>query len=218
MNRLDYLQRFRSECKVFLAQSILRLEAIECSDLQTRQLLDHCGIDTKVDDEEAVIMRNTVAALDFLKATDLNKVAIGDELFIQINHLLAQEQAAIAGSYRTGSTNIDCIAEDIPEPGRDKLLREFARLRNMTKETFRIDVAQSFCNLARMQPFYDGNKRSALFLCNVAMFKKDLGMFTIPIEKYLIFNDKLRDFYVNGSPGLKNFIATELIMTEQEML
>ncbi len=218
MSKIDYLRHFRDECKIFLAQSILRLENIECSDLQTRQLLDHAGIDAKVEDEDAVIMRNMVSALDYLKAIDLDQTAIDDSLFIRINSLLAEEQAAITGCYRTGSTRIDCITEDIPAPDHQKIQEEFARLSNLRVDTFRMDIAECFCTLVRMQPFYDGNKRSALFLCNVALFKKELGMFVIPLHQYAEFNDRLREYYVQGSNALQEFIASKLLLTYEEML
>ena len=49
--------------------------------------------------------------------------------------------------------------------------------------------------LMRTQPFYDGNKRTAMIAANQIMIQNGKGIISIPIEQQVTFREMLIDFY-----------------------
>ena len=67
-----------------------------------------------------------------------------------------------------------------------------------------------------MQLFFDGNKRSTLFLCNLALIKNNLGLFFVNHENIIIFNENLMYYYQNININIVNFIENNLIKSFSE--
>ena len=67
-----------------------------------------------------------------------------------------------------------------------------------------------------MQLFFDGNKRSTLFLCNLALIKNNLGLFFVNHENIIIFNENLMYYYQNININIVNFIENTLIKSFSE--
>ncbi|WP_406038414.1 Fic family protein [Succinimonas sp.] len=64
-----------------------------------------------------------------------------------------------------------------------------------------------FCNLARLQPFWDGNKRTALCLCNMELLKHDFDLLIIPKDKYAGFEERLTPFYKKENNDVIGYLA-----------
>lgn len=63
--------------------------------------------------------------------------------------------------------------------------------------------------MCKAQPFFDGNKRSTLCLCNEALLKQKLGVMLIKNELYPEFDKLLTKFYANNDEELLNFLETK---------
>ncbi len=66
--------------------------------------------------------------------------------------------------------------------------------------------------LMRTQPFYDGNKRTAMMVANQIMVQNGKGIISIPLEKQITFREMLIDFYeTNDMEKIKKFIYNNCI-------
>ena len=66
--------------------------------------------------------------------------------------------------------------------------------------------------LMRTQPFYDGNKRTAMIVANQIMVQNGKGIISIPLEKQTTFREMLIDFYeTNDMEKIKKFIYNNCI-------
>ena len=206
------------QCKIFLAQTALHLEDIHLDDIQIQHLLDRQTHQCfEIDEDDAIVMRNIVDALDYLEKLDLNSLLIDTKLYIKLNELLAKEQALFIGRFRDRPTAIGCIPDDIPVYDESLIKNEVERLSNINEASYHSVVPECFCKLSLMQPFFDGNKRSTAFLCNVALIKKNLGVFSISYEKLDEFNSLLRDYYTGENKNILDFIGKELIITTKQL-
>lgn len=67
-----------------------------------------------------------------------------------------------------------------------------------------------------MQPFMDGNKRSSLLICNLALLKHKFGIFVIPTQKYSEFEKYLRDFYQSKNTNIYEYIKNEFLISIEQ--
>ena len=62
------------------------------------------------------------------------------------------------------------------------------------------------------QPFYDGNKRTAMMAANQIMIQNGKGIISIPIEQQVTFREMLIDFYeTDNMYRIKNFLYNNCI-------
>lgn len=216
---MDLLEEFRFNLKVFLAQSLLRFEDINLDIIKTKNLIENNLIsEIRFDTENAIVVRNIINTLNFFRDVPFNALEINRNLFININAMLAKEQALEVGKLRNGDVFIDCIKEPIKPPLSTDLDRCLSNLDNCYSANYRSVIPETFSKLARMQPFFDGNKRSALFICNVALIKKNLGIFFIKNELYPEFQVLLTDFYTQNSKKLFNFLEKNCIYDHKAII
>lgn len=212
---LDLLSAFRENLKIFLAQNLMRFEDIVVDPVRTRDLIENRYTrEISFDAENTLIIKNIINALDYLKILDLRNLEINDELFIKINSMLAFEQALETGHYRDRNCYIDCIADPIAPPDKEEIDHYLRLLNSCTERDFKDIVAVVFCNLAKMQPFFDGNKRSILFLCNVVLLKKNLGIFFIENKLYAQFQTLLTLFYTQGNTDIFKFLKEQCVYSK----
>lgn len=200
--------------KALLGRTLLSFEDIHLS-LPGAQLLFSAQNSTMMvhDNTDAIIVRNTINALEHFKdwlADDNSEMNCS--FYIRLNELLAKEQALSVGSFRSGNVNIDCIPEDIPPVNEVDIARQIGLLEEVDKDNFLKVVPEVFCRLARMQPFWDGNKRSTCLLCNAALLRKRLGIFVIRDEKRSMeFSRHLHRYYTMQEETIFDYIGSALI-------
>lgn len=214
---MDIVQQFRLEEKVFLAETAFHLEGIHFDEVQIADLLNNQNKTVlDLDEDAAIIIRNVIDTLDYLQENDLKKIKIDLDLYIKLNSLLAKDQALFVGRLRDIPTVIGCIKDDIPVYEKDMIEKEIHKLNNINKDNFREIIPSVFCRLSRMQPFFDGNKRSTNFLCNIALMKNNLGLFVINYENLKDFNRYLKDYYQEKNSDILKFIGNNLIINSLE--
>ena len=72
------------------------------------------------------------------------------------------------------------------------------------------DAAHLFSELAKMQPFGDGNKRTALLAANgLLLMKKSTHVLTVPVvdPDKRSFNELLSEWYTQGDPQVVDFLT-----------
>ncbi|MBQ7607672.1 MAG: Fic family protein [Desulfovibrionaceae bacterium] len=202
--------------KIFLAHTALHLEGIHLNEVQIKDLLDkniHEYFDA--DEEDAIVMRNVVNALNYLESIIVDRQVIDLNLYITFNAILAYEQALETGHLRTRPVVISCIPNDIPPCEEKDVVGEIKKIATIDDKNFKKVISSAFCKLIRMQPFFDGNKRSTAFLCNAAILKKNLGLFVINYENLGKFELLLTDYYTKKNNDILQFIEDELILSPE---
>ena len=215
---MNHIQILREKTKIFLAQTALHLEGIHLNEVQTKDLLDkniYEYFDT--DEEDAIVMRNVVIALNYLESIDIANQEIDLNLYITLNEILAYEQALETGHLRTKPVAISCIPNDIPPCEEKDIVCEIEKINAIHEKNFKQVIPSVFCKLIRMQPFFDGNKRSTAFLCNVALLKKNLGLLVINYENLGKFELLLTDYYTEKNNNILQFMQNKLIFSSKQL-
>lgn len=201
------LKDFRREVKINFAQTLCRFEGINLTDIQTEKLLNNDNF-AMLDfpEDESLIINNVINTLNYMESLNLSKQNIDLNLYIQLNSFLAKDQALFTGDLRNGLCSIPCIGQ-IPVPSQESVQNEICKLNNVTKNDFKTVVSECFCNLSKMQPFWDGNKRTTLFLCNAQLIKNDFELLIIKKDSYAAFEEHLTAFYTENDKTIIDFLA-----------
>ena len=215
---MELKQLFRQEIKVFFAQTLFRFEGMALSQVQTRQLLDkEKKKELHFDFDQTQIINNVIEALDFIDKVDLKTISIDSNTYIKLNEILAKNQALETGKFRDQEGYIPCIENPIPPVKAEEIEKQLNMLDHVDKNNFKIRVPIIFSELIKAQPFFDGNKRTTLFICNLALLKKDLGVFYIKNDKYPEFEEKLTDFYTGKNRAVQVFLEENCIYKKNEL-
>ena len=201
------LKDFRREVKINFAQTLCRFEGIILTDIQTEKLLNNDNF-AMLDfpEDESLIINNVINTLNYMESLNLLKQNIDLNLYIQLNSFLAKDQALVTGALRNGLCSIPCIGQ-IPVPEVENVQKEISALNNITKDNYKSVVSECFCNLSKLQPFWDGNKRTTLCLCNAQLIKNDFDLLVIQKDNYAVFEEHLTDFYTASDKTIVDFLA-----------
>ena len=194
--------------KILLAGTMFRFEQIDMDDSQIAGLF--CGesaVSAIHDELESVVIENVIRTMDYLEEQMSTAELIPDlDLFISLNSMLAQEQSLEVGTLRSGYSSIPCIGQ-LPVPDRNDVEQWIRRLNSTQTGKFNMMVAECFCSLAKIQPFWDGNKRTSLLLCNIVLMQKESVLMHISRENYSEFDRKLTLFYRGESREIIRFLT-----------
>ncbi len=196
------------------AGTLLRFEDIALTADETAAALLSDGVSEEqyqsllrsFSEDEAIVIRNVRNALNFLDSRGASGVFADLGLFIELNGILAKDQALFPGVLRNGICSVPCIGE-IPVPTVSEVSREIACLNRMDRHNYKRAAAECFCRLSRMQPFWDGNKRTAFFLCNLLLLGKGFDVMIIRNSVYADFDRLLTAFYTGENEDIISFLA-----------
>lgn len=201
------LKDFRREIKINFAQSLIRFEGINLTDIQMEKLLNREPFEMlNFPEEDSLVIDNVIETLDYMESLDIPKLNIDLNFYIELNAMLAKNQALSTGALRDGLSSIPCIGP-IPVPSQKKIEDEITRLTGISSYNYKSVVSECFCNLSKLQPFWDGNKRTTLFLCNVQLIRNDFDLLIILKDKYAEFEEHLTDFYTGENNNIISFLA-----------
>lgn len=211
---------FRNEVKVFLAQNLMRFENLELSAIQTQQLLDN-KVQARLclDFDDVTVIKNVINTLDFVEKLDFNKTKIDLNLYKKLNEMLSFNQSLYPGQLREGDhfAYIPCIEDPIKPASPQKIQEQLDILNTLENNSYKDHVSHVFCNLSKMQPFYDGNKRSTLFLCNCALQKQNFDMLIIKNDIYPDFELSLTRFYSRNDCEIFEFLKDQCFHKNKEL-
>lgn len=135
-----------------------------------------------------------------------------------VNAKITRSGAIHPGHYRSSEQQIGVNTRHgrhTPEPMTDTRLQRLLADSQSTTDT-REAALDLFVNLAKAQPFEDGNKRTALFVANKLLLSSRTGeLLTIPVDEQDpsladSFNDLLaRAYILNEHTGVKNLLRED---------
>lgn len=171
---------------------------------------------------EGVVSRADLALLEDLRDAsqfiiDRAGVRIDSRFVRSVNATITRSGALHPGQLRTGEQQIGVstsLGRHAPEALTDVGLQALvdAAIRGDDTQENALDL---FLNLAKAQPFEDGNKRTAVFVANSLLLGSDTGvLLTIPVDDddpslARRFNDLLARAYVLGEDeGVKALLRS----------
>ena len=143
-------------------------------------------------------LENINYPLDFKFISQINKI-IGDYNLILHSGEIRKSDVSMGGTtWKPKLPNKEEIENNINCINKRK---------NITDRAFTMMLY-----LIRTQPFYDGNKRTAMMAANQIMIQNGKGIISIPIEQQVTFREMLIDFYeTDDMYRIKNFLYNNCI-------
>ena len=129
----------------------------------------------------------------------------------QINKLVGEYNIVpLAGILRTSDVNMGGTDWKPELPNREEIeknMNDIFKIENVTDRALTMMLY-----LMRTQPFYDGNKRTAMMAGNQIMIQNGVGIISIPIKHQEKFRDMLIKFYeTNDMSNIKAFLYDNCI-------
>lgn len=129
----------------------------------------------------------------------------------QINKLVGEYNIVpLAGTLRTSDVTMGGTDWKPELPNREEIEKNMNEIFKIENVTDRALTMMLF--LMRTQPFYDGNKRTAMMAGNQIMIQNGVGIISIPIKHQEKFRDMLIKFYeTNDMSNIKAFLYDNCI-------
>jgi len=185
------------------------LEGIAITFPETQAIYDGQNV-SRLRIDEIQTVNNLKHAWQFLLNTI--ELEIDFNYISSIHSLIGANIVDLAGKLRTFDVGMGGTNWKPELPSKEKLERLIELYKNDTSsETEKILTLM--CELMKMQPFNDGNKRTAMLIANHELIKKGRGIISISEENKIEFGSKLIDFYENQDKieDLKKFLFSNCI-------
>ena len=141
------------------------------------------------------------------------KIVIDKELICNIHHIVAKDEALIAGDFRNGNIGIagtvkyKCIDSDDLEVVFNENIENILNIENPLEKAIILNIWLSYC-----QFFYDGNKRTSRFISNIILLSEGIGVLSIPARHKYEYNELMLNFYETlEADDVIEFILTKCI-------
>ena len=177
--------------KIDFVYNTVALEGNTYSYAETETLLSGVTVGGHTIQEENEILDQKEAWNLTLQKAFTKKVEITEELIKDIHYRIGKNTVAKPGQYRDGRVKIGGTEYIPPKTQSDiayilkNFLKDFANLDNLAAHHKAI-IIHFF--IARLQPFFDGNKRTARLLLNFLLLQNAYPLLSIPVktkQKYI---------------------------------
>ena len=181
----------------------VNLEGINFTLPEVQTLLDGVTVGGHRLQDERIVL-NQVNAWRFLfDAIERDEFALSEDFICRLHEVLAKKEALVWGTFR--DTGVTIAGTDYYPPDSDKLpvlWRKLAGEHQPALEQSNIGIEKTythaiglFLQMARMQFFYDANKRIGRLMMNGILLANGLPVINLPAKKQLEFNQLMLDFY-----------------------
>ena len=184
------------------------LEGIAITFPETQAIYDGINI-SKFRIDEIQTINNLKHAWNFILST------INDELTFNyissINSLIGSNLIESPGQLRIYEINMGGTTWKPELPSLDKINKIMNDSQKYNCQTEQILFFM--CNLMKLQPFNDGNKRTAMLVANHELIKNGHGILSISNENKVDFGTKLIAFYEDSKnlPDLISFLCNNCL-------
>ena len=184
------------------------LEGIAVTYPQTEVIVDGISVNgLKISDINSIvnlkhawqfIFENIESPLDFKSVSQVNKL-VGEYHIVPFAGELRTTEVKMGGTI---------WKPDMPiKEGVEKNIHEISKIESVTDRALTMTLY-----LMRTQPFFDGNKRTAMMAGNQIMIQNGAGIISIPIEHQEKFREMPINFYeTNTMDDIKDFLHKNCI-------
>ena len=173
----------------------VNLEGIHYTLPEVQTLLDGVTVGGHKHSDQKITL-NQAAAWDFLfTAIESEDFALSKEFLCKLHHIAADKEALEWGSFRTGGVTI--AGTDYMPPTANSLDSLWQQL--ITEQESISDIYDRaiyvFLQMARIQFFYDVNKRMGRFMMNGILLNNGYPAINLPARRKEEFNRLMLKFY-----------------------
>ena len=168
---------------------------------------------------EGVTSKSDLALLEDLRDVsqfiiDNRELPIDSAYVRAVNAQITRSGPMNPGQYRTAAQQIGVstnYGRHLPQSASDASLKRIID-RAMAKPNARERALELFVQIAKAQPFEDGNKRTALFVANSVLIRKSAPeMLVIPVDE-----DSASQNYPNNAARFNDLLARAYVLDEHE--
>lgn len=178
-----------------LVYEAVNLEGIAITLPEVQTILDGVTVGGhKISDQNIVIYQaNTWAHL--FKLIDENTFEFSKSIALELHNIAGDEESFEWGVFRSGNVSIGGSEYEPPAPDTlDALWLETKSQINQIEDVYDQAIA-AFLKMARVQFFWDVNKRMGRFMMNGILLNEGYPIINVPVRKQLEFNTLMLEFY-----------------------
>ena len=187
----------------------VNLEGIPFTLPEIQTLLDGITVGGhKVADQE-IALNQADAWRTLFRWVEQGDFSISAQRACQLHAIAGKNEALAWGKFRTGSVTI--AGTDYMPPGPDELPLLFESLINEIQQIVDIydRAIHVFLTMARVQFFYDVNKRMGRFMMNGLLLSEGYPAINLPAKRQLEFNTLMLEFYrTNQTKDMNKFLRS----------
>ena len=177
-----------------LVYNMTKLEGNPYTYSEVKTLLDGITVGGRKLSDQEQVLRVSHAWEELRSQIAQNTFTLTKENFIHFNQIVAENEALMVGSFRTGQVYDDIFTQ---------MLNDFHQLDLNTHDK----AFWLFLQCARHQFFYDGNKRTAQLMMNGFLLTNGLAVVSIPARLKRSYDRKMTRFYdTNKMEPMMNFL------------
>ena len=177
-----------------LVYNMTKLEGNPYTYSEVKTLLDGITVGGRKLSDQEQVLRVSHAWEELRSQIAQNTFTLTKENFIHFNQIVAENEALMVGSFRTGQVYDDIFTQR---------LNDFHQLDLNTHDK----AFWLFLQCARHQFFYDGNKRTAQLMMNGFLLTNGLAVVSIPARLKRSYDRKMTRFYdTNKMEPMMNFL------------
>lgn len=160
----------------------------------------------KISDQNMVINQaNTWIRL--FELIDENMFEFSKSIALDLHHIAGKEEAFEWGVFRSGNLTIAGTDYEPPSPGELDAIWLNVELEIKQIEDVYDQAIAAFLKMARIQFFWDVNKRMGRFMMNGILLNAGYPVINVPVKKQLEFNTLMLEFYSsNDMKKMNNFL------------
>ncbi len=192
-----------------LVYNMTKLEGNPYTYSEVKTLLDGITVGGRKLSDQEQVLRVSHAWEELRSQISRNTFTLTKENFIHFNQIVAENEALMVGSFRTGQVYIAGVEKYTPPKAEylddifTQMLNDFHQLDLNTRDK----AFWLFLQCARHQFFYDGNKRTAQLMMNGFLLTNGLAVVSIPARLKRSYDRKMTRFYdTNKMEPMMNFL------------
>ncbi|MBF0573679.1 MAG: Fic family protein [Desulfamplus sp.] len=194
-----------------LVYEAVNLEGVAMTLPEIQTILDGITVGGhKISDQNMVINQADTWKLIF-KLIDENKFGFKKNIALELHKTAGKEEAFEWGVFRSG--NVFISGSDYEPPPPEKLDEIWLKTELEIDSIFDVydKAIAAFLKMARIQFFWDVNKRMGRFMMNGILLNEGYPIINVPVKRQLEFNKLMLEFYSSNNMEAMNMFLRSCI-------
>lgn len=189
------------------SQSIL--EGVATTYANTETIIEG-GIVDKMTVSDITKIINLKRAWNFILSEGVISQKTSYQILCEINKSIERDLMYSVGMLRTSTVRITGTNYISPMPFETKIKEEITKILN-AKPSFDVAI-DLMLYVMKTQPFFDGNKRTAVVFANHYLISHGLGLIVVSVKEINKFRNLLIAYYEKKNSAVKEFLKTKCII------
>lgn len=187
-----------------LVYEAVNLEGIAITLPEVQTILDGVTVGGHKISEQNIVIHQANTWTQLFKLIDENKFDFSKSIALELHNIAGEEEAFEWGVFRSGNVSIGGSEYEPPPPEKlDELWLETESEINQIEDVYDKAIA-AFLKMARLQFFWDVNKRMGRFMMNGILLNEGYPIINVPARRQLEFNTLMLEFYSSNDMNKMN--------------